>query len=184
MNKAVNFKSNLSNCPMNKEIRILGLDPGTATTGWGIINENKKQPRLVAFGCIETDKNKDNTARIKEIARDLREIISTHQPDEVAIEDLFFFKNLKTAIKVAQARGAMILTCADRNMPVFEYTPLQVKQALTGYGRAEKKQVQIMVKNILKLRNIPRPDDAADALAVAICHQQSRVITRKTLTGK
>jgi len=164
---------------MKKEIRILGLDPGTATTGWGVIVEKKKQPHLEAFGCIETDKNKDNTSRLREISSDLKKIIVQYKPVEVAIEDLFFFKNLKTAIKVAQARGVLILTCANEDVSVFEYTPLQVKQALTGYGRAEKKQIQIMVKNILKLKNIPKPDDAADALAVAVCHQQSRRLLAK-----
>lgn len=165
-------------------MKILGLDPGTATTGWSVIIEEKKQPKVEAFGCIETDKVKDSVARLKEIAFDLRKIIKKYQPDEAAIEDIFFFKNLKTAIKVAQARGVLILTCADKNLPVFEYTPLQVKQALTGYGRAEKRQVQIMVKNILKLKELPRPDDAADALAIAICHQQSRNLLAGRSSGR
>lgn len=160
----------------NKPLKILGLDPGTATTGWGIIEENKKNPKLVAFGCIETSKHKDTFTRLREIAEDLNYLIAEYQPDEVAIEDLFFFKNLKTAIKVAQARGVLLLTIAQKNLQGYEYTPLQVKQALTGYGRAEKHQVQMMVKNVLKLDKIPKPDDAADALAVAICHQQSRII--------
>lgn len=163
---------------MNKPIKILGLDPGTATTGWGIIVEENKNPKLEAFGCIETSKHKDSFARLKEIATDLNFLIDKYQPDEVAIEDLFFFKNLKTAIKVAQARGVLLLTVAQKGLIGAEYTPLQVKQALTGYGRAEKSQVQIMVKNVLKLDSIPKPDDASDALAVAICHQQSRRINQ------
>ncbi len=159
---------------MQRKIKILGIDPGTATTGWGIISEEKKEPKLEVYGCIETSKHKTTVERLKEIASDLEEIIEKYKPDEVAVEDLFFFKNLKTAIKVAQARGVLLLIPGRKNIPVFEYTPLQVKQALTGYGRAEKSQIQWMVKEILKLSEIPKPDDAADALAVAICHQQSR----------
>ena len=162
---------------MEKEKRptvILGLDPGTATTGWGIIKEENKLPKLLAFGCIETAKPNRSLERLKEIAADLEEILEKYQPDEVAVEDLFFFKNLKTAIKVAQARGVLLLLAARKGCAVFEYTPLQVKQALTGYGRADKMQVQLMVKQILKIKSIPRPDDAADALAVALCRQQSR----------
>ncbi len=157
-------------------MKILGIDPGTATTGWGIIEEIKNEPKLVSFGCIETSKHKSDVKRLKEIAGDLKMIIEQYQPDEVAIEDLFFFKNLKTAIKVAQARGVLMVTATNENLPVFEYTPLQVKQALTGYGRADKKQMQWMVKEVLKLKEIPQPDDAADALAVAMCHSQSRKI--------
>lgn len=158
----------------DKSTTILGLDPGTATTGWGVVVEEKKEPKIEAFGCIETCKTKCTVDRLKEIATDLEKIIEKYRPDEIAIEDLFFFKNLKTAIKVAQARGVLLLTSGQKNIPVAEYTPLQVKQALTGYGRADKHQVQCMVKEILKLKSIPKPDDAADALAVAICHQQSR----------
>lgn len=156
-----------------KPITILGLDPGTATIGWGVIQEEKKTPYLVAFGCIETSKNKNTVERLKEIASDLEEILKKYQPDEVAIEDLFFFKNLKTAIKVAQARGVLLLLSSRQKCSVFEYTPLQIKQALTGYGRADKLQVQLMVKQILKMKAVPHPDDAADALAVALCRQQS-----------
>jgi len=159
-----------------KEVKILGLDPGTAITGWGLIEEKEGESVLKAFGCIETPKNNSDVERLKEIAKDLRDIIETYKPDEVAVEDLFFFKNLKTAIKVAQARGVLLLISAEKKVPVFEYTPLQIKQALTGYGRAEKKQVQVMVQNILKLKKMPQPDDAADALAVALCRQQSRKI--------
>lgn len=159
-----------------KDITILGIDPGTATTGWGVIRENKGNCEVVAFGAIETSKHKDNVSRLKEIARDLETLIGTYKPDEVGIEDLFFCNNVTTAIKVAQARGVMLLICARAKLPIGEYTPLQVKQALTGYGKADKFQVQHMVKEFLKLRKIPKPDDAADALAVAICHQSSRRI--------
>lgn len=159
-----------------KNVKILGLDPGTAITGWGLVEEVNGEPVMKAYGSIETSKNNSDVKRLQEIARDLREILAQYQPDEVAVEDLFFFKNLKTAIKVAQARGVLLLIPTENKIPVFEYTPLQIKQALTGYGRAEKKQMQIMVKNILKLKKIPEPDDAADALAVALCRQQSRKI--------
>jgi crossover junction endodeoxyribonuclease RuvC len=166
----------MDNCTKKKSVKILGLDPGTATTGWGLIEEIKGEPVMKAYGCIETPKTKSDSKRLAEMAGDLRQILAQYQPDEVAVEDLFFFKNLKTAIKVAQARGVLLLIPTENKIPVYEYTPLQIKQALTGYGRAEKKQVQLMVQNILKLKKIPQPDDAADALAVALCQQQSRKI--------
>ncbi len=120
-------------------IKILGLDPGTATTGWGLIEEIKGEPIIKAYGCIETPKTQNDAKRLAEIAKDLREILAQYKPVEVAVEDLFFFKNLKTAIKVAQARGVLLLIPTENKIPVYEYTPLQIKQALTGYGRAEKK---------------------------------------------
>jgi crossover junction endodeoxyribonuclease RuvC len=156
------------------QVSILGLDPGTATTGWGLIKIVKNEPVIEQYGCIETCKTKCNTDRLVEISHDLESLIQLHHPAEIAIEDLFFFKNLKTAVKVAQARGVLLVTCGKAKIPVYEYTPLQVKQALTGYGRADKHQVQMMVKSTLGLKNIPKPDDAADALAVAVCHAQSR----------
>ncbi len=162
----------------NNELIILGIDPGTAITGWGIIKEDKKGIEMVAYGCIETSKDKTDVQRLKETANDLEAIIKEYQPDEMAIEELFFFKNLKTAIKVAQSRGVLMYVTAQNKVSVDEYTPLQIKQALTGYGRADKKQMQLMVQQVLKLKDIPKPDDAADALAVAVCHQQSRKIAR------
>lgn len=152
----------------------MGLDPGTAMTGWGIIAVEQKEPKLEVYGCIKTCKTKCTVDRLKEIAANLQKLIKTYQPDEIAVEEIFFFKNLKTAIQVAQARGVLLYISGQACIPISEYTPLQVKQALTGYGKAEKQQVQYMVKSILKLPSIPRPDDAADALAVAVCHQQSR----------
>jgi crossover junction endodeoxyribonuclease RuvC len=166
-----------------KEITILGIDPGTATTGWGVVVEKNGTCEVVAYGAIETSKNKENVARLKEIANDLEVIIAKYKPDEVGIEDLFFCSNVTTAVKVAQARGVMLLICARARLPIGEYTPLQVKQALTGYGKADKTQVQQMVKQFLKLKKIPKPDDAADALAVAICHQSSRKIKSLNQTG-
>jgi crossover junction endodeoxyribonuclease RuvC len=158
----------------SKIIRILGIDPGTATTGWAVIEEIKKIPRLIACGCVNTSKFHSDADRLVEIGRDIVSLIKKYQPDEAAIEDLFFFKNLKTAITVAQARGVILYEIKRNKIPLTSYTPLQVKQALTGYGRAEKKQIQLMVRNILKLKNIPKPDDAADAIAISICHLNSR----------
>lgn len=155
-------------------IRILGIDPGTATTGWAIVEEIKKIPRLVACGCINTSKIKSDAERLVEIGKDIESLLKKYNPQEAAIEDLFFFKNLKTAITVAQSRGVILYEIKKNKIPLSSYTPLQVKQALTGYGRAEKKQIQIMVKNILRLKCAPKPDDAADAVAIAICHLNSR----------
>jgi crossover junction endodeoxyribonuclease RuvC len=156
------------------ELRVLGIDPGTATTGWAIVEDDKKSPRLVACGCVNTSKLKTDADRLVEIGKDVRSLIKKYKPQEAAIEDLFFFKNLKTAITVAQARGVILYEIKKNIIPLFSYTPLQVKQALTGYGRADKNQIQLMVKNILKLKTIPKPDDAADAIAIAICHLNSR----------
>lgn len=156
-------------------MKILGIDPGTATTGWAVVEEKNKNPRLVACGCINTSKNKSDEERLVEIGRDLDSLIKKFRPGEAAIEDLFFFKNLKTAITVAQARGVILYEIKKNLIPLSSYTPLQVKQALTGYGRADKKQIQLMVKNILRLKCIPKPDDAADAVAIAICHLNSRI---------
>ena len=155
-------------------MKILGIDPGTATTGWAVVEEIKKNSRLVACGCVNTSKFHSDEERLVEIGRDIALLIKKYKPDEAAIEDLFFFKNLKTAITVAQARGVILYEIKKNIVPLFSYTPLQVKQALTGYGRADKNQIQEMVKNILKLRCVPKPDDAADAVAIAICHLNSR----------
>ena len=158
-------------------MRILGIDPGTATTGWAILEQNKKELTPIAYGHISTSPKDSTCQRLREVSQDIEEIIKKYKPTESAIEDLFFFKNLKTAMKVSQSRGAIMLTLIKADLKVFEYTPLQVKQAVTGYGRADKKQVQQMVKNILKLKEIPTPDDTADAIAIAICHMQSRNFT-------
>ncbi|MFH0852224.1 MAG: crossover junction endodeoxyribonuclease RuvC [bacterium] len=148
---------------------ILGIDPGTARLGYGLIKIEKNESRLIAFGCLETDKGQNPDQRLKIIYDGLIDIIKKHKPDCLAIEQIFFFKNSKTVIAVSQARGVAILAAANLKLPVCEFTPLQVKQAITGYGRAEKQQVQKMVKALLCLKEIPKPDDAADALAVAIC---------------
>lgn len=151
-----------------RKIRILGLDPGFARVGFAVLDSASGQSKAVAYGCWETKKDEPFFHRLVFLARELRKTIDQFRPDWVAIEELFFFKNLKTAIKVAEARGVLLLTAAEKGLPIAELTPLQVKQSLSGYGRADKSQMQKMVRLILKLKEIPRPDDAADALAVAM----------------
>jgi len=158
---------------LSSKFRVLGIDPGTATTGWAII-EGEKNPKAIAYGCIETKPGVNDTQRLQEMVGDLENIIEKYQPRETAVEKLFFFKNQKTIIQVAQSRGAVLLTLGCRGLTIGEYTPLQIKQAVTGYGKAEKRQMQLMVTSILGLQDIPKPDDAADALAVALCHHSSR----------
>lgn len=148
---------------------ILGIDPGTAIIGVGLIEYQNKKVQFKDYLCIRTDKKDSTAERLNDLFSQLTKVIKKYRPELIAVEDIFFFKNLKTAIKVSQARGVILLAAARQKIKVQEYTPLQVKQALTGYGRAEKGQVQQMVKRILCLKDIPRPDDAADALAVAIC---------------
>lgn len=148
---------------------ILGIDPGTATIGFGIIKKDKKTLGLIDYGCIKTSADLSTGERLSKLHKELNSLIKKYKPDIVAVEDIFFFKNLKTAIKVSQARGVILLTIAELKIPTFECTPLQVKQAVACYGRAEKTQVQKMVKTLLNLKEAPKPDDAADALAVAIC---------------
>lgn len=160
----------------SEKLRVLGVDPGTATTGWAVLEEKNGQVNPIAYGDISTSSKNSVSDRLKEVADDLAEIIGKYGPREAAVEDIFFFKNQKTAVKVSQSRGAILLTLENKKVKIFSYTPLQVKQALTGYGRAEKKQIQIMVKNILKLKSIPKPDDTADAIAIALCHLNSRKI--------
>jgi len=148
---------------------ILGIDPGTAITGYGVIEKKPAKIEVIGYGCIRTETNLSTAERLKKIDQQLAKIIRQYKPQQMAVEDIFFFKNTKTAMKVSQARGVILARAARMNIPVDEYTPLQIKQATTSYGRAEKKQVQMMVKLILNLKEIPKPDDAADALAAAIC---------------
>jgi len=147
---------------------VLGIDPGTAATGFGVIKKNREL-KLIDYGRIKTSASSTTAERLKEIYNQLTKLIKKYKPNIAAVEDIFFFKNLKTVIKVSQARGVILLAIAKSKIPIKEYTPLQVKQAVACYGRAEKKQVQEMVKILLNLKEIPKPDDAADALAVAIC---------------
>ena len=151
-------------------MKILGIDPGTATVGWGIIEEVNGKPRAVAYGHIATDKKLPIAERLQEIRSDLTTLIKQYKPDRAAVEELFFFNNQKTIITVAEARGIILLTLADFSLKIAEYTPLEVKQSLTNYGRADKTQMQEMTMRLLGLKEIPRPDDAADALAIALCH--------------
>lgn len=157
----------------------MGIDPGTATTGWAVIEEKSGCLSAIAYGSINTSKKNSESKRLLEITTDLEKIIKKYKPGEASIEKIFFFKNQKTVIPISQSRGAIILTLERKNVKVFGYTPLQVKQALTGYGRAEKKQIQLMAKNILGLKSIPKPDDVADAIAVAVCHLNSRGMQNK-----
>ena len=149
---------------------IFGIDPGTATTGYGVISVVGNRFKMIDCGVILTPAGMDMEKRLEMLYDKLGQLLDLYQPDHAAVEELFFNQNITTAITVGQARGVILLCCAKRNIPVFEYTPLQSKQALVGYGRADKKQMQQMVKVFLGLPEVPKPDDAADALAMAICH--------------
>lgn len=149
---------------------ILGIDPGIAILGYGIVEYNGNTFKTLDYGAVLTDSKETTPNRLNKIYEELGKLLDIYKPDAVAIEELFFNKNAKTAIVVGQARGVAILAAAQRNLEIFEYTPLQVKQGVVGYGRADKKQVQVMVKTFLNLKTVPKPDDVADALAVAICH--------------
>ena len=157
---------------------VLGIDPGYAIIGYGVL-DTSKQNMLLDYGAIVTPKEDSMPIRLENIDKSLKYLFDKFKPDVVAIEELFYFKNQKTVIQVAQARGVILLACQKYCGNIYEYTPLQIKQALTGQGRAEKAQVQFMVKAILGLDSIPKPDDAADALAVAICHSQSSPMLNK-----
>ena len=149
---------------------LLGIDPGIAIVGYGLVELEGNRMKLLEYGHIETKAGIPTPIRLRTIYDQMRVLIEEFKPTEMAIEELFFNKNVKTAITVGQARGVEILAGVDCGLSIYEYTPLQVKQALVGYGRAEKRQVQESVKMLLNLEDIPRPDDAADALAIAICH--------------
>lgn len=147
---------------------ILGIDPGIARLGYGVVEEIKQCTRAVAYGCFETKKSTPHDERLAAIHKELTRLIKKYRPDRVAVEKLFFSKNVKTALSVGEARGVIMLTCAELHVPTVEISPKEVKQALTGYGGADKQQIQRMVQLILGLKEIPKPDDAADALAIAI----------------
>lgn len=153
---------------------IMGIDPGLATVGYGIIDCDRKQDlTLIDYGTILTKAGIELPTRLLHIYNGIITLYDNFMPDSVAFEELFFNKNVKTAISVAQARGAAVTAARSKTESLFEYTPLQVKQAICGYGRADKNQIQMMVKSILNLKDIPKPDDAADAVAVAVCHAHS-----------
>jgi len=160
-------------------MRVLGIDPGIAIAGFGFIDKQGHKLIPVQYGAIQTEAHTPEEERLLQIYESAGALMDRYKPDTVAIEKLFFNRNVTTAFSVGQARGVIILAAAQRKLPVFEYTPLQVKQAVVGYGRAEKQQVQEMVKMFLKLSAIPKPDDVADALAVAICHAHSAVLMKK-----
>lgn len=151
-------------------VSILGIDPGIALTGFGLVYLSRGQADPRAYGTIRTDSGETMDRRLLSLFSQLEELLDRHQPDQVAVEQLFFNKNARSALTVGQARGAALVACAHQQKPVVEYTPLQVKQAVAGYGRASKNQVQEMVRCLLRLEETPRPADAADALAVALCH--------------
>ncbi len=151
-------------------MRILGIDPGYAIVGYGVVDYGKNRFNTVGYGAITTRAHTPIEDRLLDIYNDVLTIIEKYKPDEISIEKLYFNTNSTTAIAVAEARGVIILAARQRGVRVNEYTPLQVKQAVTGYGRAEKRQVMEMVKSLLNLEKIPKPDDTADALAIAICH--------------
>lgn len=151
-------------------MRIIGIDPGIGRCGWGVIETEKGKLSTLNYGCIETSPKKSVEKRLEEVHNEISNLIKKYSPEVLSIEDLFFNNNAKTAFVVGQARGVILLAAAENNLEVAIYTPLQVKLALTGYGRAEKPQVGQMVKVLLKLKEIPKPDDTADGLAIAITH--------------
>ena len=154
-------------------MRILGIDPGYATIGFGLIEGERAQYRMVTYGAITTPAGLPLSKRLYQIDRDMEELIGQLKPDVISVEELFFNTNLTTGIAVAHGRGVILCTAEKMGVPIYEYTPMQVKQAVVGYGLAEKKQVMDMTRRLLKLNAVPRPDDAADALAIAICHARS-----------
>ena len=158
-------------------MNIIGIDPGLAKLGWGVIDAyDKNKIKLIDYGCISTSGSDSIGERLEKIYGGIQAVVRRFRPREAAVEKLFFAKNSRTAMEVAQARGVLLLALSRRKISISEYTPLQIKQALVGYGKADKKQVQYMVKQFLELRKIPEPDHSADALAAALCHSNSRII--------
>jgi len=151
-------------------MKVLGIDPGTGRVGWGIVSHEKGSDSLVEYGCFETKVNSELPDRLLKIHIFLKSLIKKFKPDILAVESLFFATNVKTAFDVGAARGVILLAGEEAGLPIFQYTPLQVKSSLTGYGKAEKKQIEFMVTKILHLKEPPKPDDAADAVAIALTH--------------
>ena len=160
---------------------VLGIDPGYALMGWGVVEAQGSRMNLVAYGCIETKAGVPMQNRLRTLQLGVRDLLSIYKPDDVAFEELFFARNVTTALMVGAARGAAIIAAAEYTENLYEYTPMQIKQAVTGYGKADKKQIQQMVKLLLNLDEIPRPDDAADAIACAITHCQAGVAKQQLL---
>lgn len=157
-------------------MKILGIDPGMAIVGYGLIEVERDDIRLLASGSIQTDKKLADSKRLLEIYNDLSTILQKYKPDCASVEELFFFKNQKTVIPVAEARGVILTVLEKFNIPTFGYTPMEVKQVLTGYGRADKKEVEQMVRISLERDNLPKLDDTVDAIAIAICHLRSLIL--------
>jgi len=154
-------------------VRILGIDPGYGITGFGVIEANRGNSQLLRCGAITTPPGMDFPARLEIIYEDMRQLLEAVKPEAVAIEELFFGQNVTTGIGVAQSRGVILLAIRQADVPIFQYKPMQVKQAVVGYGNATKHQVQDMTKRLLRLEKMPKPDDAADAIAIALCHARS-----------
>ncbi len=154
-------------------MRILGVDPGVATIGFGLVEAHRASVRLLRYGVITTPAGLPLSSRLYQISQDMSQLLEQFRPQEMAVEELFFSKNITTGIAVAHGRGVILLEAERAGIPTYEYTPMQVKQAVAGYGGAQKKQVMLMTRRLLKMKEIPRPDDAADALAIAICHGRS-----------
>ena len=154
-------------------MRILGIDPGIAIVGFGLIESDRSGVRMLQYGAVTTEAGLPLATRLVQIENDMTALIAQLKPDEIAIEELFFSKNITTGIAVAHGRGVILCTAERLGVPIYEYTPMQVKQAVVGYGLADKKQVMDMTKRLLKLKAVPKPDDAADALAIAVCHARS-----------
>lgn len=157
----------------------MGIDPGIAIVGFGFIDKNGSKLTPVQYGCIQTEAHTPDEDRLLHVYEGTVQLIEKYQPDTVAFEKLFFNRNVTNAMSVSQARGVMILAAKQKGLPIAEYTPMQVKQAVVGYGKAEKRQVQEMIRMFLNLQKIPKPDDVADALAVAVCHAHSYVLNSK-----
>lgn len=162
----------LSYC-YNRPMKILGIDPGMAIVGYGMIEATESGIELLTSGSIQTDKKKSDSKRLLEIYNDLSFVVEKYKPDCASVEQLFFFKNQKTIIPVAEARGVILTVLEKYNIPTYSYTPMEVKQVLTGYGRADKKEVDQMVRLTLETQNLPKLDDTVDAIAIAICHSRS-----------
>jgi len=160
---------------------VLGIDPGYALMGWGVVETDGSHMRLIAYGCVETKAGVPMQNRLRTLQLGIRDLLAIYKPDDVAFEELFFARNVTTALMVGAARGAAIIAAAEYTENLYEYTPMQIKQAVTGYGKADKKQIQQMVKLLLKLDEIPRPDDAADAIACAITHCQAGIAKQQFL---
>lgn len=166
-------------------MRILGIDPGYAIIGWGLLNYERGRFAPLDFGAVTTEAGTPFVQRLQQIYTDLSLILTKYQPDAMAIEKLYFQNNQKTAIEVAEARGVILLAAQNAGVPIYEYTPLQVKSAVTGFGQAQKPQVMEMTRRLLRLQQVPKPDDTADALAIAICHAQmgGTVLKRQIMRG-